>query len=170
MSNPSTPLSPYQQLLDTLPFNPPTSPVPPASSPNSPRHSGNFHIPYHVFQRVLTSLKAGEGSAYVAATDVQLDKIRDVVGPLFNELPPVDQHDRALQVCLILDPEVYRPLPHSPSTGTRSSNSPLPRPPMTRSPSPHSPRRPLTPYRPVESPPVTMYPSSALPSPSQPSP
>src|SRR5882762_2596840 len=129
MSNTSTPASPYQQLLDTLPFEPPTSPVLHAPTPLSPRHSGNFHIPYHVFQRVLASLKAGEGSAYVAATDKQLNKIRNVIGPLFNELPPVDQHDRALQVCLILDPEVYRPLPRSPSTGTRSSNSPLPRPP-----------------------------------------
>src|SRR5882762_1569299 len=170
MSNASTPASPYQQLLDTLPFEPPTSPVLHAPTPLSPRHSGNFHIPYHVFQRVLASLKAGEGLAYAAATDIQLDKIRNVVGPLFNELPSVDQHDRALQVCLILDPEVYRPLPRSPSIGTRSSNSPLPRPPLTRSPSPHSPQRPPTPYRPVKSPPVTMYPSSALPSPSHPSP
>src|SRR5882762_5116922 len=168
MSNASTPASPYQQLLDTLPFEPPTSPVLHAPTPLSPRHSGNFHIPYHVFQRVLASLKAGEGSAYVAATDIQLEKIRNVVGPLFNELPPVDQHDRALQVCLILDPEVYRPLPRSPSTGTRSSNSPLPRPPcypsspMSRSPDPCSPRRPPTPYRPAGSPPVAFYTSAAF--------
>src|SRR5882757_2930655 len=155
MSN-TTPVSPYQQLLDTLPLEPPMSPVLHEPTPLSPRHSGNFHVPYFVFQHVLASLKAGEGSAYVAATNSQLDKIRNVVGPHFNELPPVDQHDRALQVCLILDPEVYRPLPRSPSTGTRSSNSPLPRPPMTRSPSPHSPHRPPTPYRPIESPPVTM--------------
>src|SRR5882762_2706393 len=176
MSNPSTPLSPYQQLLDTLPFNPPTSPVLHAPMPSSPCHSGNFHVPYFVFQRVLASLRAGEGSAYVAATNTQLDKIRDIVGPLFNELPPIDQHDRALQVCLILDPEVYRPLPRSPSTRTRSSNSPLPHPPyypsspMSHSPDPHSPHRPPTPYPPIESPPVTMYPSSALQSPSQPPP
>src|SRR5882762_273372 len=107
MSNPTIPLSPYQQLLDTLPFNPPTSPVLHAPTPTSPRHSSNFHVPYFVFQRVLASLKAGEGSAYVAATDAQLDKIHNIVSPLFNELPPIDQHDRALQVCLILDPEVY---------------------------------------------------------------
>src|SRR5882762_3403899 len=173
MSNSFAPASPYQQLLATLPTEPTTSPIVHKPSPRSPRHLGNFHVPYFVLQRVLASLKAGEGSAYAAATDLQLTKIRDVVGPHFNTLSPIDQQDRALQVCLLLDPEVYRPLPRSSPTGTRSSNSPLPRPPyypsspMSHSPDPHSPCRPPTPYRPIESPLVTMYPSSALQSPSQ---
>src|SRR5882762_3195196 len=46
MSNTSTPASPYQQLLDTLPLESTTSPVVHEPTPHSPHHSGNFHVPY----------------------------------------------------------------------------------------------------------------------------
>jgi len=80
---PIHPLSlPYQQLLalsPSIPYVPVLHAPMPVALVTPETSTSHTLIP-----SVLASLKAGEGSAYVAATNAQLDKIRNIVGPLFT--------------------------------------------------------------------------------------
>src|SRR5882724_4732887 len=204
----SSPKSIYQSLTLMLPQEPVTTPVPVPSprvqtnpvteytthTEDHIHRIRNYHIPTYALDGVQESLQRGDGIAFLAQSEASLQRILDIRGPDYNALSPLEQKRRALDVCIVLNPEQIHalPQPSSPPSFPVSPSSPtLMIPPRTLTPPPYP--RSVTPSSPVippftthdpssyvlppsprtpPTPPLldTVYPSSALPSPQPSSP
>src|SRR5882724_3963516 len=177
----SSPASIYQSLTLTLPQEPITAPVPVPSPrvqtnpvPEYTMHTEDylrrirtFHVPTYALDGVRESLQRGDGIAFLAQSEASLQRILDIRGPDYNALSPMEQKRRALDVCIVLNPEQIHALPRPsspPSFPLSSSSSPLMIPPRTLTPPPYP--HSVTPSSPVIPPFTTHDPSSYVPPPS----
>src|SRR5882724_8598368 len=125
----SSPESIYQSLTLTLPQEPITAPVPIPSprvqtnpvteysthTEDYLNHIRTFRVPTYALNGVRESLQRGDGIAFLAQSEASLQRILDICGPDYNALSPLEQKRRAMDVCIVLNPEQIHALPRPPS-------------------------------------------------------